>query len=133
MCAAAVWASRSLWTAGPVWSVHLGTALLVAGIALMIVAAMTLIRARTTVIPHREPDALVDHGIYALSRNPIYLADAIILTGLALRWQAPLGLLLVPVFVWWITRHFIIAEEQRLQRGFGAAFAKYCARTRRWV
>ena len=36
-------------------------------------------------------------------------------------------------FLWWIERHFILAEEDRLRRKFRADFARYCAKTRRWL
>ena len=133
LAAAGVWVSRGIWIAGTPLLQVAGTALVVLGVILMIVAAATMTAARTTVIPHRQPQALVAHGIFALTRNPIYLGDALLLFGLCLRWQAPLGLILVPVFVWWITRHFILAEEARLRAAFGAQFAQYATRVHRWV
>ena len=127
------WFSQSIWTAGTPLTAGAGTALVLLGLVLMAVAVVTMARARTTIIPHRKPQALVTHGVFGLTRNPIYLGDALLLTGLCLRWQAPLGLILVPVFVWWITRHFILPEEARLRAAFGAAFTQYATRVRRWV
>ena len=49
---------------------------------------------QATLHPGRPPTALVTHGVYARSRNPIYLADAIILAGLCLIWQ-PLAALVL--------------------------------------
>jgi protein-S-isoprenylcysteine O-methyltransferase Ste14 len=37
------------------------------------------------------------------------------------------------VFFWWIERHFILAEEDRLRRKYRAEFARYCEKTRRWL
>ena len=133
LAAFGAWISRAVWTAGTPLTQGVGTVLVLLGLGLMAVAAATMMRARTTVIPHRQPQALVAHGIFALTRNPIYLGDALLLTGLCLRWQAPLGLILVPVFVWWITRHFILAEEARLRAAFGPEFTQYATRVRRWV
>lgn len=131
-CAALVWASRAIVTAG-FGSLHLlGNLLIAVGLMLMLAAVVTMTQARTTVIPHRDPSALVTDGIFALTRNPIYLGDALVLTGLCLRWDAPLGLGLVPVFIWWITHHFITAEEARLRAAFGPAFDNYAQRVRRW-
>ncbi len=125
------WFSGGLWTLVlPTW---LGTLLVLGGLALMVLAILQMRRKRTTVIPHMQPAALVDDGIFAYSRNPIYLGDALILAGLALRWDAPIGLLLVPAFMWVIQTRFIRAEEARLQSAFGAAFTAYTQRTRRWV
>lgn len=124
------WFSKNILTLPlPTW---LGTGLVIFGIALMVMAVLQMTRKRTTPIPHMQPSALVDDGIFGFSRNPIYLGDAIVLAGLSLRWDAPLGLLLVPVFMWVIQTRFIIAEEARLKDAFGPAFVAYQAKTRRW-
>lgn len=118
---------------GPVWADLLGGLLVGAGIVLMALAVYEFRRHRTTIMPHREADALVTSGIFKRSRNPIYLADSLILTGMILYWDAVLSLPLIPLFVWWIEKHFIIAEEKRLRRNFRADFARYEKQTRRWL
>ena len=110
-----------------------GTALVALGLLLMLWAVLTMLRARTTPVPHMSPSALVTTGPFAFSRNPIYLGDALVLAGLSLRWGAPLGLLLVPLFCALIARRFIAAEESRLAAGFGPAWADWSARVRRWI
>jgi protein-S-isoprenylcysteine O-methyltransferase Ste14 len=89
--------------------------------------------ARTTVIPRRDPSALVTGGVFGWSRNPIYLADAIVLTGAVLWLDAVLALPLVAVFVWLIQTRFIRDEEARLTLAFGPEFDLWAARVRRWV
>jgi len=103
------------------------------GFILLGLALIEMRKRRTTPIPHREADHLVTSGIFRRTRNPIYLGDALILTGLILYWDAPLALPLVPVFVWWIERRFILPEEDRLRRKFRKEFAAYCERTRRCI
>jgi protein-S-isoprenylcysteine O-methyltransferase Ste14 len=115
------------------WAGWAGGALVAAGLALALAAAVEFRRARTTIVPHRMPDAMVTSGVYRLTRNPIYLGDTLILAGLGLRWDALLALLLVPVFVAVITARFIRPEEARLREGFGREFEAYAARTGRWV
>ena len=110
-----------------------GTSLLGLGVVLAVLAAMRFRRAATTIVPHREPDALITTGIYRFSRNPIYLGDLLILAGLALLFDAPLALVLLPVFGVVLTRRFIAPEEARLRAAFGAAFEDYARRTRRWL
>ncbi|MFD1342367.1 methyltransferase family protein [Litorisediminicola beolgyonensis] len=109
-----------------------GAGLVLVGLALMAAAAFEMMRRRTTIIPHQEPAALVTTGIFALSRNPIYLGDAMILAGLALRWCWP-ALALVPVFMWVIERRFIRSEELRLLDKFPTDFVSYRQRTKRWL
>lgn len=110
-----------------------GAALIGAGIAVTALAAWQFARHRTTIIPGQTPTALVDTGLYRLSRNPIYVADALILAGLCLWWGAVSGLFLVPAFIWLIQKRFIDWEERRLRREFGAEFDRYAARVRRWI
>ncbi len=111
----------------------LGAGVALAGAVLMMVAILTMSRARTTVIPHRQPQALVTGGVFGVSRNPIYLADVLILTGAVLWWDALHALPLVALFSWIITRRFILPEEARLRAGFGDAFVDWSARVRRWM
>ena len=111
----------------------LGALLVAAGLALAVAAAVELRRARTTIVPHGTPSAIVTSGVYRLSRNPIYLGDALILAGLGLRWDSVLALVLVPVFVAVITARFIRPEEARLRARFAAEFDAWAARVRRWA
>jgi len=103
------------------------------GLLLILVAIAQMRQARTAVLPHREASRLVTNGIFAWSRNPIYLGMAMILLGWVLRLDAPLGLALVPIFVWLIERRFIEPEEAALSRRFGAQFQRYTQATRRWL
>lgn len=111
----------------------LGQGLVPAGLVLMGAAALQMVLARTTVIPRRNPSALVTGGLFRWSRNPIYLADAIILTGAILWLDAVLALPLVASFVWLIQTRFIRDEEARLTEAFGPEFDLWAARVRRWV
>lgn len=110
-----------------------GWALVAAGLALMATAAVTMLRAGATVDPTRQPTALVTHGIFRLSRNPIYLGDVLIVAGLCLVWQPLAALVLVPGFLLVIDRRFIRQEEAWLRSRDRAAFDAWAARTRRWL
>ena len=115
------------------WSGMAGWVLLLAGLALILAAVLQFRKARTTIMPHETPDAIVTTGVYHYTRNPIYLGDALILVGLILIWDAPLALLTVPVFVFLIQRRFILPEERRLRDGFPSAWEAWSAATRRWI
>ena len=110
-----------------------GWILVAAGLALMATAAVTMLRAGATVDPTRQPTALVTHGIFRLSRNPIYLGDVLIVAGLCLMWQPLAALVLVPGFLLVIDRRFIRQEEAWLRNRDRAAFDAWAARTRRWL
>ncbi|MDO5606054.1 MAG: methyltransferase [Paracoccus sp. (in: a-proteobacteria)] len=128
------WAIGRLAPHGPQWLAWVGGLAASGGLALLIAAAMQMRRMDTPSDPYGAPRHLVTGGLFAHSRNPIYLADAIILGGLTLAFRAPLAVVpLVAAFVTIITLRFIHAEEARLAAAFPAAFAAYCARTRRWL
>ena len=115
------------------WADFLGGLLVGGGVVLIALAAYELNRFKTTIIPHETPAKLVTSGIFKRSRNPIYLGDALILTGMILNWDAVLSLPLIPIFVWIIEKRFILPEEKRMRRTFRADFHRYTEQTRRWV
>ena len=92
-------------------------------------------RARTTVDP-RYPEkmsALVTSGIYRVTRNPMYLGMLLTLGGWAFWLGHGLPFLFLPLFVAVLNRWQIAPEERALAQMFGARFAAYRARVRRWV
>lgn len=110
-----------------------GRGLIVLGLLIMLWAALVFRRARTTIIPHQTPTALVETGPFRYSHNPIYLADLMILAGWAVSLGAPLALLLAVPFQIILTRQFIEPEESRLDGAIGEPFRFYCLRVRRWL
>ena len=111
----------------------LALALLAVGAGLMLQSALQFRARKTTIIPHRQANALITQGVYRFSRNPIYLADVFLLLGAILWWKAMLALVLVPVFMAVLEWRFIRPEEARLTAKFGAEFTDWAARVRRWV
>jgi protein-S-isoprenylcysteine O-methyltransferase Ste14 len=92
-------------------------------------------RAQTTVNPHEPGTAttLVTSGIYAWTRNPMYLGLATLLLGWAIRLGtlSPFAgpLLFIPM----IQRIQILPEEQALRARFGSDYEQYCERVNRWL
>jgi protein-S-isoprenylcysteine O-methyltransferase Ste14 len=111
----------------------LGNILFCVGLSLDSAAVITMYRARTNILPHRAANKLVDHGPFALSRNPIYLGNTILMLGLALRWANVWLLMLAAVAVIAVDRLAIRREERHLAALFGEDFKRYAARVPRWV
>jgi protein-S-isoprenylcysteine O-methyltransferase Ste14 len=90
-------------------------------------------RRGTSVHPHHQPSALVTGGPYRFTRNPMYLALTLLLSGVAMWLGTLTPFLVVPTFILVIQRRFIVNEEQRLAALFGPAFEDYRRRVRRWL
>ena len=102
-------------------------------IAVLLTALLQLARARTTVMPHRAARTLITGGVFRLSRNPIYLAFALLHLACALSLGSP-GMLLMLVAVLWVMHsHVIAAEEAFHAQRFGAQWQAYRQRVRRWL
>lgn len=111
----------------------LGGALVLAGLVLTGLAAREFRRAETTILPHAWPTEIITTGVFAYTRNPIYLADALIVLGVGLLLGAWSVVILVPVFVRLMTRRFIVPEEAKLAARFRDAFEAYRASVPRWI
>ena len=90
--------------------------------------------AKTTVDPMKpRASSLVTWGVYAISRNPMYLGGLIMLLGWAVFLSNALAFLFLPVYVLYINRFQIAPEERALRSLFGETYAAYQARARRWL
>ncbi len=92
-------------------------------------------KARTTVNPLKPQAAtsLVTTGIYAVTRNPMYLGMVLVLIGWAGFLASPISVM-GPVLFWlYIDRFQIQPEERAMSALFGSSFAEYSARVRRWI
>ncbi len=109
--------------------------ILLAGLALMLTAAWSFWRAGTSINPLRPGRArvLLTGGVFAISRNPIYLADVLLLLALVVWLSMPLNLLIVVGFVGYLQRYQIRPEERVLAAKFGAEYARYRRSVRRWL
>ncbi|HEX2843535.1 isoprenylcysteine carboxylmethyltransferase family protein [Hyphomicrobium sp.] len=110
-----------------------GRGLGVLGIALLFWAGWTLHRHRTTFLPDKAATHLVTDGPYRFRRNPIYIADILILFGLAEITQNIWFVILAAPFALLVTWLAILPEERHLEDQFGDAYRDYKARTRRWI
>lgn len=116
---------------GPARAIGLGIG--AAGVALLAWGILTLRRHGTTVLPDAGATALVTSGPYWRYRNPIYLADAMILLGLAELTKNVWFIAATAAFAGLVTWLAILPEERHLERRFGKAYLDYKAMSRRWI
>jgi protein-S-isoprenylcysteine O-methyltransferase Ste14 len=101
-----------------------GLAVVAAGVLLMVAAQLHLGASWRVGIDRDARPGLVTAGIYAWSRNPIYLAVFLLLAGFALMvptWFSIALAVAAPIGF----RRQAIYEEQYLRRTYGEAFERY--------
>ncbi len=124
---------HAAWPRGLRWGLIAG----LSGVGLGIGGAglRAFARARTTIDPVKldSASALVTTGVFRLSRNPMYVGFAAMLTAWAIWLQAPWALTGVLVFVAFIWRFQILPEERVLSAKFGSPYDDYRNRVHRWL
>ncbi|MDQ2633326.1 MAG: isoprenylcysteine carboxylmethyltransferase family protein [Pseudomonadota bacterium] len=113
--------------------VAVGWLALLAMVALFFSAIRALRRAKTPVNPNAQPEHLVTEGPFGVTRNPLYLANTLLLIGVGLvtgiTWFLPLALIAA-----FATRKVAIDKEERwLAEKFGKRYRDYAKRVRRWI
>ena len=122
----------------PVWHSDLlrlfGWVLIAVGVAVMVYCSGLFRRlGEGTPVPIEPPKKLVVEGLYHYSRNPIYVADLIVLLGIfcvrgALALLVYTGVVFALIELWVLVR-----EEPVLRARFGEAYEDYTRRVPRWI
>ena len=114
-----------------------GIALALGGLGVAVaLAGVVAFRRRGTTVNPLTPNAstsVVSGGVYRVSRNPMYLGFLLALAGWAVHLSNLGAGLVLPAYVAYMTRYQIEPEERALLTKFGAEFAEYMARVRRWL
>jgi protein-S-isoprenylcysteine O-methyltransferase Ste14 len=79
-----------------------------------------------------RPDRLITTGVFAFSRNPIYVAFALILIGEFLIFPHAILLAYIAGFVLLVHRQ-VLREEEYLKAHYGQEYLDYCNRVRRYL
>jgi len=116
------------------FSAHIvGLSIGAGGVLLAVWAGWTLHRAGTTIKPHHAADALVTTGPFGRLRNPIYVADVMLLLGAAELTQNIWFVAAAVLFGLLVNFLAILPEERHLEARFGDAYRDYKSRSRRWL
>lgn len=110
-----------------------GAAALAVAVGLATWGIRELKRHGTSIEPGDTPVRLVTSGPFRFTRNPLYLALAIALAGIALAINSLWLLLFCAVLVVLLDRLVVAGEEATNRQTFGPEFSRYTARVRRWV
>jgi protein-S-isoprenylcysteine O-methyltransferase Ste14 len=111
----------------------LGVVLVFAGLAIILTAIVQMRKSKTNVEPWKPTTAIIDNGLYGVSRNPIYLAMILVYLGVAFLFNSLWFLPFLPIVVLIIHFGVILREESYLESKFGAEYLNYKTKVRRWV
>jgi protein-S-isoprenylcysteine O-methyltransferase Ste14 len=96
-------------------------------------ALIKFIKSKNTLITIKPANSLQTDGIYAVTRNPMYLGLLFLYTGIAFFAGNWWTFIFIPMVVIVITAYVIKREEKYLLDAFGQDFAAYKVKVRRWI
>lgn len=106
---------------------------MITGAGCIVLAHRELARFSQPTDPGQPTGKVVNTGVYAISRNPLYLGSVSIFLGLALAlnllWAAVMLLLSIILCLYVL----IIPEERYLAAKFGNEYQDYAASVHRWL
>ena len=110
----------------------LGSGLLILSLLIAGSAFRQFANSDNPVPPNQPIKSLMEEGVFRFTRNPLYLALALLHTGIGLiSGNAWMLITLLPALL--VIRYYVIAhEEAYLARRFGQDYLDYRARVRRW-
>jgi protein-S-isoprenylcysteine O-methyltransferase Ste14 len=109
-----------------------GVFLCFAGLALLILSLVSSGKSFRVGIDIDHSGKLVTTGIFACSRNPIYVAFGSVLLGQFLVFPNWIMLVYFAAGIWLMHRQ-VLREEEFLRKQYGDEYGEYCKRVRRYV
>jgi len=108
-----------------------GAALIVAGIAVFVLALISFGTSWRVGIDEKAPGGLVTTGVFAFTRNPIFVCLDLYAFG-AFLMNGALGFLIFAMLLAAGVHYQILQEEAFLRRAYGSAYQIYCERAARY-
>ena len=102
-----------------------------AGLLLLLWSLVSFGRSFRVGIDTEHPDKLITNGVFAFSRNPIYVAFALILLGQFLIFPNWILLVYLGAGIWLFHRQ-VVREEEYLKQHYGKEYLEYRNRVRRY-
>ena len=103
-----------------------------AGLLLLLWSLISFRRSFRIGIDTDRPHVLIVDGVFAFSRNPIYVAFAMVLTGEFLIFPNWITLIYLGAATWLFHRQ-VMREEDFLKEHYAEAYEAYCNRVRRYL
>lgn len=95
--------------------------------------ARDLFKKHNTTLAIEPASNLIREGIYAHTRNPMYIGMFLLLMGIAICFGNLAALFSPVLFILLVSIVIIPKEEKMMQESFGEAYKIYCSKVRRWL
>ena len=112
---------------------YAGAILVAAGVAMIVWSRRAFQATATPIKPFTESTALIRHGLYRWSRNPMYVGAVLLVTGIAVLLGSVTPLLVAAGYFVVLQEGFIRHEERLLEQRFGEEYRTYRRSVRRWL
>jgi protein-S-isoprenylcysteine O-methyltransferase Ste14 len=109
-----------------------GVLFCIAGLSFLFLSLVSFGKSFRVGIDQDCPDKLVTTGVFAYTRNPIYLAFALVLLGQFLLFSNWILLVYMIAAIWLFHRQ-VSREEEYLKKHYGQQYSEYCGRVRRYL
>jgi protein-S-isoprenylcysteine O-methyltransferase Ste14 len=109
----------------------IGVFFCLAGLLLLLWSLVSFGQSFRVGIDTEHPDKLITTDVFAFSRNPIYVAFALILFGQLLIFSNWILLVYLLAGIWLFHRQ-VLREEDYLKKHYGKEYLEYCSRVRRY-
>ena len=110
------------------------------GVLFIIIAPIIFFSSRNAFYAHDEnplpttnTDKIIKTGIYAYSRNPIYLSFVLFHFGMFLTFENIMYFLSSLGLFFWLNNIVIVEEEKFLENKFKDEFNRYCKSVKKWI
>jgi protein-S-isoprenylcysteine O-methyltransferase Ste14 len=113
--------------------IPVGIVLIIIGIGLVVLARREFADFRQPTDPGHPTSTVVKTGVFAISRNPLYLGSALVFLGIALALNMLWALVMLLLSIVLCHYILIIPEEQYLTAKFGDEYKEYMTSVHRWL
>ncbi|SOJ56096.1 hypothetical protein MSIMFB_03572 [Mycobacterium simulans] len=110
----------------------LGVGLCLGGIVILVLSLVAFGNSFRVGIDTEHPGGLVTTGIFAVSRNPIYVGFFLFLVGQFLVFPNWIPLVYLVGGTWLFNRQ-VLREEEFMRQRYGQEYIEYCSRVRRYL
>jgi protein-S-isoprenylcysteine O-methyltransferase Ste14 len=113
--------------------VPVGIALIITGIGFIVLARREFAHYGQPTDPGHPTSKVVKTGVFAISRNPLYLGGVVVFLGIASTFNILWTLVTLSLSIVLCHHMLIMPEEQYLTAKFGKEYEEYVASVHRWL